>query len=301
MKRERIIVIAGPTSSGKTAVAAEVALAVGGEVVGADSMQVYRGLVIGAGAPTVEQMRGAPHHLIGEIDPAAQFTSWDWLTRAEALIADISSRGKLPIVAGGTGLYIRSLLHGMFDAPFGDPELRNKIKERHRGEDLHEVLKQVDSAAALRIHPNDTYRIVRALEVFEQTGKPISGQQHEWGAPERYDALKIALDLPRKELHRRINLRVEEMIAGGLVAEVRGLKEQGYSRDLRPMRHFGYRHIWAYIEGEVSLEEAMRLMQRDTRRYARRQLTWFRAERGMTWMHPEKDLKRIIEMARAVA
>lgn len=301
MSKQKIIIIAGPTATGKTDVAVEAALAVGGEVIGADSMQVYSGLVIGAAAPTVEQMRGVPHHLVGVIDPTEHFTSWDWLARAETHITDISSSGKMPIVAGGAGLYIRSLLHGMFEAPYGDPELRKRIKERYSREDIHEALKRLDPEAALRIHPNDTYRIVRALEVFEQTGKPISGQWREWNSPDRYDALKIALDLPREELHRRINRRAEEMIESGLVAEVLGLKERGYSRDMRPMRHFGYRHIWAHIEGQMSLDEALNLMQRDSRRYARRQITWFRAEPDMIWTHPEKDIKRIIELALSVA
>ena len=297
--KSKIIIIAGPTATGKTAVAVEVALALGGEVVGADSMQVYRGLVIGAASPTLEQMRGVPHHLIGVIAPSEHFTTWDWLARAETIIADISSRGKVAIVAGGAGLYIRSLLHGMFDAPYGDPELRKRIRARSESENLHETLRRVDPASASRIHPNDEYRIVRALEVFEQTARPLSEQQREWSAPERYEAIKIALDLPREELHLRINRRAELMIENGLVDEVRGLKELGLSRDMRPMRHFGYRHIWACIEGEISLEEALSLMQRDTRRYARRQLTWFRAEPGMTWLHPEKDLTRITEMVRS--
>ena len=297
MGKPGIIIIAGPTATGKTEVAVEVALAVGGEVIGADSMQVYSGLVIGSAMPTPEQMRGAPHHLIGEIDPAENFTAWDWLVRAKALIGEISSRGNVPIVAGGAGLYMRSLMHGMFEAPDSDPEIRKRLKKRAKEEDLYETLKRVDPKAASNIHPNDAYRIARALEVFEQTGKPISESWKEWNSPDLYDAIKIGLDLPRKELHDRINRRAEEMVRAGLVEEVKKLKRQGYSRDLRPMRHFGYRYIWAHIEGEISLEEALRLMQRDTRRYARRQLTWFRNEPGMTWMHPQKDLEKIINLA----
>lgn len=301
MVSEKIIVIAGPTASGKTEVAVEVALAVGGEVIGADSMQVYRGLVIGAASPTPEQMRGVPHHIVGVVDPKESCTTWDWLTRAEAAISDIANRGKVAIVTGGAGLYIRSLLKGMFDAPNADLELRARLKEKAKSQDLYAELQRKDPTAASKIHPNDTYRIVRALEVIEQTGKPISSQWREWDAPERYDALKIALDLPRADLHERINRRVEKMVELGLVEEVRRLKEEGYTRDLRPMRHFGYRYIFAHLDGEMTLEEAVALIQRDTRRYARRQLTWFRNEKGYTWLNPEKDMKRIIELARAHA
>ena len=298
MDRQKIMIIAGPTASGKTDVAVKVAVAVDGEVVGADSMQIYRHMEIGCAAPTDKQRSGIPHHLIGIIDPDENFTVADWVERAKKLIGEIIARGKAPIVCGGAGLFIRSLLHGIFDAPDSDPELRNKIRGKADGDELYEKLKKNDPAAARKIHPNDIYRIVRALEVFELTGEPISAQWGQWDLPDLYDALKIGLDLPREKLHERINIRAEKMVESGLFDEIHALKGRGYTGDLRPMGHFGYRHMWAHIEGEMSIDRALELMQRDTRRYARRQLTWFRAEDGMEWMHPERDIDRIVELAR---
>lgn len=298
MKREKIIIIAGPTASGKTEIAVEAALAVGGEVIGADSMQIYRGLEIGTASPTKEQMRGVPHHLIGIVEPEKDFTAWDWLVSAEKIIAEITARKKIPIVAGGTGLYIRSLLKGLFDAPFPDPDLRKKLKECDDVVKLYDRLKKVDPAGAAKIHPNDKYRIVRALEVFEQTGIPASRLRSEWNSPDKYEALKILLDVPRNELYERINKRAEEMINMGLIEEVKRIKQSGCSREIRAMQHFGYRHIWSFLEGEISLERALELMKRDTRHYARKQLTWFKKEEGFLRFNPTLQRDEIIESAR---
>lgn len=297
MKGEKVIIIAGPTASGKTEIAVEVALAVGGEVIGADSMQIYRGLEIGTASPTKEEMRGVAHHLIGVVEPKENFTAWDWLAFARKFISEITARGKVPIVAGGTGLYIRSLLKGLFDAPFPDLDLRKKLKSCDDVGKLYERLKEIDPITAQKIHPNDKYRIVRALEVFEQTGKPISQLRSEWNAPDRYEALKILLDLPRDELYERIARRAEEMIKKGLIEEVKRIRESGYSRNIRPMMHFGYRYIWSFLEGEISLERALELMKRDTRHYARKQLTWFKREEGFIRLNPSTQKKEIIELS----
>lgn len=297
MKQEKIIIIAGPTATGKTKIAVEVALVVNGEVIGADSMQIYRGLEIGTAAPTKDEMRGVPHHLIGVVEPLENFTAWDWLVSAEKLIAEIAARDKVPIVAGGTGLYIRSLLKGLFDTPFPDPDLRNRLKKCDDVEGFYARLKEVDPVSANKIHPNDKYRIVRALEVFEQTGKPVSQLRSEWEAPDRYKALKILLDIPRDELYKRINERAEEMVKMGLIEEVKRIKERGCSRESKPMQHFGYRYIWSFLEGEIPLERALELMKRDTRHYARKQLTWFKKERNFIRFNPITQTREIIRTA----
>jgi len=285
----------GPTAVGKTPVAVEIARRFGGEVVGADSMQVYRHMVIGTASPTSDEMRGVVHHLVGMIEPAEPFTAADWLERATAAVRDIVSRKMLPVVAGGTGLYFRALFDGLFEAPHPDPELRESLAERAGREDLYPELKRSDPEAARNIHPNDTYRIKRALEVYYQTGVPISEHWRNQRPPEKYDDLRIGLKLPRAELHRRIDERVRKMIESGLVDEVERLMEMGYARDTWPMRHFGYRYAWAYIVGEMELEEATGLLARDTRRYARRQLTWFRADERIRWFNPESDMDAIMD------
>jgi len=291
----KIIAISGPTAAGKTSVAVEVCRRYGGEVVGADSMQLYRHMTIGTAAPGPEETGDVVHHLVGIVDPSETVSTAWWLERATAAIRDISSRGKLPVVAGGTGLYFKALFEGLFEAPDPDPELRRSVKERARKEDLFGELRKVDPEAAANIHPNDTYRITRALEVYYQTGVPISEHWKRQRPPMELDALKIGLHLPRKELHRRINERARRMIEEGLVEEAERLKKMGYTRDMWPMRHFGYRHIWAYLEGEKGLEEALELLARDTRRYARRQLTWFRGDDEIRWFDPLNELDDIME------
>ena len=282
----KIIALMGPTASGKTGLAIEIARRFGGEIVGADSMQIYRHMTIGTAAPSADELALAPHHLIGEIDPATPFTVADWAERATSAIHDISARGLTPIVAGGTGLYFRALFEGLFEAPEPDPEIRRALKERSKSENLYPELEHIDPAAARNIHPNDAYRITRALEVYYQTGVPISEHWRKQTPPEKFNALRIGLDLSRAELHRRINDRAQRMIDSGLIEEVKWLREKGYKRDIWPMRHFGYRYVWAYLEGEIGLEDALNLLSRDTRRYARRQLTWFRAVPDIQWFNP---------------
>ncbi len=291
----KIIAIAGPTAAGKTRVAVEICRRHGGEVVSADSMQLYRHMTIGTAAPTSEEAGDVPHHLVGVLDPSESVSTAWWLERATEAIGDISSRGKLPVVAGGTGLYFKALFEGLFEAPDPDPELRRSIKERAGKEDLYAELRRVDPEAADNIHPNDTYRITRALEVYHQTGVPISEHWRRQRPPMKLNALKIGLRLPRRELHRRINERARRMIDEGLVDEVKRLRDMGYTPDMWPMRHFGYRYIWACIRGEISLDEAIELLARDTRRYARRQLTWFRGDEEIRWFDPEKEWDDIME------
>ena len=291
----KIISLMGPTASGKTGLAIEIARRFGGEIVGADSMQIYRHMTIGTAAPSADELARAPHHLVGVIDPSTPFTVADWAERATSAIRDISVRGLTPIVAGGTGLYFRALFEGLFEAPEPDPEIRRSLKERAEKENLYPELERIDPAAARNIHPNDAYRITRALEVYYQTGVPISEHWRKQVPPEELVVLRIGLDLPRAELHRRINDRAQRMIDAGLIAEVKWLRENGYKRDIWPMRHFGYRYVWAYLEGEIGLEEALSTLARDTRRYARRQLTWFRAVPDIQWFNPYRDQNAIMD------
>lgn len=298
-KLKKVIALMGPTAVGKTGVAIELAKEFGGEIIGADSMQIYRHIIIGVAAPSADEIAAAPHHLVGIIDPAAAFSVAEWLERALRIIDDVIDRGKIPIVAGGTGLYFRALFDGLFKAPEPDPEIRNKLKERALHEDLYEELKSVDPDAARNIHPNDKYRTLRALEVFYQTGIPLTHHWKNQTPPCGIETLRIGLDLDRAELHRRIDERANRMIENGLVEEVNRLKAMGYPRDLWPMRHFGYKYIWAHTEGEIELKEAIDLLARDTRRYARRQLTWFRAVSKIKWYNPDYDIVEIKKAVRA--
>lgn len=285
-----IIVLCGPTASGKTAAAIEVAEQVDGEIINADSVQVYRLMDIGAAKPTAAERTRVRHHLIDVVDPDEPFDAASFARLGRAAVADIASRGKVPIVAGGTGLYIKALLGGLARRAASDPEVRRRLQEDLREEGpaaLHARLAQIDPATAARVHPNDAVRIVRALEVYAATGQPLSAHHrgHRFGdAP--FEAFTIGLDMPRETLYARIDRRVEAMMAQGLEAEVRRLLARGYGKDLKPMQSLGYRHMTALIAGRVDRAEAVRTLQRDTRRFAKRQLTWFRANPRIRWVSP---------------
>jgi len=283
----KILVIGGVTAAGKTAAALALAHRRDGELVGADSVQVYRGFDIGSAKPTEEELGGVRHHLIDVIDPDEEIDAARYAALADAAIADVASRGKLPIVVGGTGLWIRALLRGLVELPEVDPALRARLDEEaeHAGAPrLHERLRALDPAAAARIHPNDRLRIVRALEVFEQTGTPLGELQaaHALGAP-RYDAEVVLLDRPREELHAAIRARVRAMIEAGWIDEVAALLAR-WGPDVRPMSAVGYRQIAQHLLEGVPLEETERLIYKATRIYTRRQRTWFRGDhRGVPW------------------
>jgi len=289
-----VVAVVGPTGVGKSALAVEIAERFQGEVVNFDSVQVYRGLDIGAAKPSPEERSRVPHHLFDILEPWEEFNAAAYAQRAERVIREIVARGQLPVLVGGTGLYLKALLHGLF--PVEVPrklreELRQRL-EREGLESLYAELLRVDPQAAQRIHPHDRVRILRALEVFYATGKPFSELAREHAFQEqRFRALKIGLYLPRAELYRRLEERVEKMLAQGLLEEVQGLLARGLSPGLKPLQAIGYRHMIAYLQGRMSLQEAVRLMKRDTRRYAKRQLTWFRADPEVHWFHPEEKEK----------
>lgn len=290
--KPELIIIGGPTGIGKTSVAIEIARRFGGEIINADSMQIYRFMNIGTAKPTLEEQSLVKHHLVGIINPDQLFDAVKFTDRAGKIIAHLVEKQVLPFVVGGTGLYIKALVHGLFRENSSDPEIReelNQMAETHGSEYLYQNLKEIDPTTAERLHPNDTFRIIRALEVYRVTGKPLSNfhDAHRF-SDQPYRVLKIGLDLDRDILYDRISSRVESMIEQGLVEEVKQLLAMGCSSDLKAMQSIGYRHMADYIEGRLEWEAALDTMKRDTRRYAKRQLTWFRADPEMVWFHPEQ-------------
>lgn len=277
----RFPVIIGPTAGGKTALGVAVACALEAagrgpaEVVSADSMQVYRGMDIGSAKPTAEERGGVPHHAIDIVDPDRPFTVADWLARADEAIADIRARGGTPVVVGGTHLYIKALLEGLFEGPPADPGLRERLHAMAPVE-LRAELLRVDPDAAARIHPNDLRRTVRALEVHATTGRPISAQQGQWDAGRRRpDALLVAIRWPVSEINRRINKRVRRMMDEGLLAEVRSLEARGVLGE-QARQGLGYRQLLDHLAGAMTLEEAAERIRIETRRFAKSQRTWLR-------------------------
>jgi tRNA dimethylallyltransferase len=283
MKRMPLLVIAGPTAVGKTDCVISLAERFSAEIIAADSMQVYKYLNLGTAKPTLEQQRAAKHHLIDLVTPDQEFAVSDYRRLFEETMTEVISRGKLPILSGGTGLYIRACLQDYLgDNPAGaDWDLRGRLQDiaRERGPQLlFEQLEKVDPLSASRIHPNDLRRVIRALEVYQTTGKPISELQSNRPAAERYQLAYVFLERDRADLYSRIDKRVDCMIEEGLLDEVRSLLKMGYSPDLKPMQGLGYRQMINYLEQNCSWEEAVASMKQQTRNYAKRQLTWFRRE-----------------------
>lgn len=286
----KILVIVGPTASGKTRMAVELAQRHNGEVISADSMQIYRTMDIGTAKPTKEEMGGIPHHMIDVADPEEDFSVARYVEMAAQCVDDVLARGKLPIVAGGTGLYIDSLLSGRTFAPFSpDSALRGELERElaeKGGPAMLEELSKVDPEAAQRLHPNDHKRIIRALEVYRSTGKTITQHNRETQAiPPRYDALTIGLAFQdRQAMWRRIDQRVDEMVAAGLEDEVRRLLTSGISPKCTAMQAIGYKEFTQALSGEMTWQEAADLVKLRSRQYAKRQLTWFGRNPNTRWV-----------------
>ena len=286
-----LLVVLGPTAVGKSRVAVDLALRFGGEIISGDSIQVYRGFDIGTDKPGPEARRGVPHHLIDIVEPEVQFTAADFVREALAAARGIASRGRLPIVAGGTGLYIKALVDGLFPGPGRDPDVRAALEAEARDTGLDILfrrLESVDPEYARKIRGRDRVRIIRALEVYMTTGRPISQHFQDTRSPVMgRTVLRLGLRLEREALCRRIEDRVERMFARGLIDEVRGLLEKGVPESAPPFRALGYNHVLRHLRGEIGRDEAVALTKTDTRQYAKRQMTWFRKMAGVVWFSPE--------------
>ena len=287
--KQPLIILTGPTAVGKTALSIRLAKAIGGEIISADSMQVYRHMDIGSAKVTKEEMDGVPHHLIDVLEPEEEFNVVVFKQMATEALAGIYSRGNIPIVAGGTGFYIQALL---YDIDFKENEegsaIRAELEALARSAGnlrVHAMLQEIDPKAAGQIHPNNIKRVIRAIEYFRQTGEQISvHNEAERGKQSPYHFLYYAVTTDRSLLYQRIDSRVDQMMENGLVEEVRRLKERGCHRGLTSMQGLGYKEILDYLDGSCTLDEAVYILKRDTRHFAKRQLTWFRRERDVRWL-----------------
>ena len=301
--KQPLIILTGPTASGKTALSVELAKRIGGEIISADSMQVYRYMDVGSAKVTKEEMDGVHHHLIDVLDPQDAFNVVVFQNMAKRAMEKIYENGHIPIVAGGTGFYIQALLNDIdFTENDGDMEYRQQLEElaaSQGAEVLHERLRQVDPASAEAIHANNVKRVIRALEFYEKTGKRISEHNEEERKKESpYQFAYYVLNMERAKLYERIDQRVDKMLEDGLVAEVEKLKSMGCTRDMVSMQGLGYKEILDYLGGECSLDEAVYILKRDTRHFAKRQLTWFKREKEVTWVDQEAfdfDRERILD------
>lgn len=297
----KVLVILGPTCVGKTQISLKLADILNGEIVSFDSRQVYKFMDIGTAKPTKEEGERVRHHLIDLVSPDEKFTAADYGKKAREAIREITERNKQPIAVGGSGLYLKALIEGFFQGPPANEKIRERLQREAQefGEPhLFNRLKEVDFKATQRIHSNDLVRIIRALEVYELTGKPITAWQQE-GTYEQFlmQFVKIGLTLERERLYERINHRVEEMVARGLLDEVKKLKNNGYTPKLKALKTVGYQELFDYLKGELDLPAAIEKIKLNTRHYAKRQLTWFKKDKYITWLDATEDnlIERILE------
>ncbi|HQA60343.1 MAG: tRNA (adenosine(37)-N6)-dimethylallyltransferase MiaA [Tepidanaerobacteraceae bacterium] len=299
MSKELLVVIVGPTAVGKTEIAIEVSRKIDAEIISADSMQIYRYMNIGTAKPTLEERKGIIHYMIDIINPDEIFSAADFQARAKDCIENIHRRNKIPLMTGGTGFYINSVCYDYaFSDAQRDDSFRKQLQKQARqygNQYLYEKLEKLDPVGAKKIHPNNLRRIIRAIEVSIKTGKPFSYYEEETKKQESpYDLLMYGLTRPRKELYQRINQRVVNMINAGFVEEVKRLLKMGYGPELNSMQGLGYRQIIDYLYGKTTLNEAINLISRDTRRYAKRQYTWFLRDRNIVWLDVSKEGKEKI-------
>jgi len=281
-----LVCLVGPTGVGKTETAVRLAEALGGEIIGADSRQVYRQMDVGTAKPTPEERARVPHHLIDVVDPDRPFSAGEFVRLADQAIAGIRARGRVPLVVGGTGLYVRALLDGIWHAPEQNPALRAAlagVRERRGGAFMHRFLTRLDPQTAGTLHENDRHKVDRAVEIALQTGRPSSALRRAHGFPGRYPAVRIGLTRPRAELYDRINSRVEQMISAGWLDEARALVNKGYRADAPGMNAVGYRELVRVLDGEWTMDQAAQAIQKATRNYAKRQFTWFNKDDRLKW------------------
>ena len=285
---KKIIAVAGPTASGKTALAIEIAKRFGGEIVSCDSMQIYKYMDVGTAKPDKDELAVAKHHMIDIVHPSEKCSVADFVKLARNCIDDIIERGKLPILAGGTGLYMDSVLENIVFEDFGsDPDFRaemQKLADSNGAMAVHRLLAEKDPEAAEKIHPNNVRRVIRALEVCHLTGKTFTQVNLESRREPVYDALILGIDADREVLYERINIRVDKMMKNGLLDEVKNLKKMGIDRDTTAMQAIGYKEILEFLEGRATIDEAVEKIKMESRRYAKRQLTWFRRNKDIKWI-----------------
>ena len=291
---KKLVCVAGPTGSGKTALGIEIAKEFDGEIISADSMQIYREFNIGTAKPSIEEMQGIPHHLIDIVNPDGEFSVKEFVDMANEKIDDIIKRGKLPIVVGGTGLFISSLIDNVqFSEGESDEALRqelSEIAEKKGAEYLHSMLKEFDYDSYLRLHPNNVKRVIRAIEIYKTTGITMTEQiEKSKDIPPAFNLFYIGLNTDREIIYDRINKRVDIMMEKGLLNEVKGLVEKGCSLKNKSMQAIGYKELLLYLEGKLELSEAVDLIKQESRRYAKRQLTWFRRDERIKWL----DIKEL--------
>ena len=283
-----LICIVGPTAVGKTEIAIQLAQYLDAEIVSLDSRQIYREMDIGTAKPTPDQRQVVPHHLIDCVEVDQPFSVAEYQRLADRAIEEIWERRKQAMAVGGAGLYFRGLIDGLFDGPGADAEIRAKLQreaDEHGNVVLHEQLRQCDPETADRVHPNNRVKVIRALEVYELTGEPISALQQQWKTDEpRYPFRAFGLNMPREALYRRIEERVDQMVEVGLIEEVKGLLDQGYPRNCVAMQSFGYKELVEHLDGKRTLDEAIALLKQNTRRFAKRQLTWFCNDSRIEWL-----------------
>ena len=302
-KKKPMIILTGPTAVGKTDLSIQLAKAINGEIISADSMQVYRHMDIGSAKVTPEEMDGVPHHLIDVLEPEEEFNVVVFQKLAKEALTGIYERGHIPIIVGGTGFYIQALLYDIdFTENDGDTAIRRELEKLAQTQGagcLHQMLQEIDPESAAAIHQNNVKRVIRAIEFYRQTGKKISlhnEQEREKQSP--YQFLYYVLDTDRKTLYERIDRRVDLMMEQGLVDEVKHLADMGCTRDMVSMQGLGYKEILDYLSGEIPLEEAVYILKRDTRHFAKRQITWFKRERDVRWLELEQfqnDRKKVLE------
>jgi len=288
-----LIVIAGPTASGKTGLSIGLAKALDGEIVSADSMQIYKYMNIGTAKPTKAERDGIPHHMMDFLEPDVNFSVADYCDMAHKTIEEIHSRGRMPILVGGTGLYIDSLVNNVdFDMDDKNHEIRKELEalaERDGVEAVHNILKEIDAETAEKYHPNNLRRVIRAIEFYRVTGKRISQHAKE-EKTSRYDVVYFCIDWDREILYERINKRVDIMVEEGLVEEVKSLLGKGYDKNSTAMQGIGYKEFYGYLAGEKTLEETLDEIKQSSRRYAKRQLTWFRRNKNIHWLSPGENI-----------
>lgn len=288
-----LIVIAGPTASGKTGLSISLAKALDGEIVSADSMQIYKYMNIGTAKPTEEEKDGIPHHMMDILEPDVNFSVADYCEMAHKVIEGIHSRGKVPILVGGTGLYIDSLVNNVdFDVDDENHEIRKELEmlaEERGVEEVHHILEEIDPETAKKYHPNNLRRVIRAIEFYRVTGKRISDHAKEEKSL-RYDVVYFCIDWDREVLYERINKRVDIMVEDGLVDEVKNLLKKGYDKNSTAMQGIGYKEFYGYLDGIKTLEETLEEIKQGSRRYAKRQLTWFRRNKSIHWITPSDHM-----------